>query len=811
MDRFLRFSLVLPGVVSQSLHIFMNLRIPFIIAALVAVHSDRARGAEIPASPVVPGLYQKHPLSERQVGGVLISELRCASCHEGMNGADMKAAPDLRQVGARLNPDYIRRFIADPAAVHPGTTMPGLLAAESPEKREAISASITQYLLSLQETPVTREKAPVPEANVGRELFHSTGCVACHSPRDEAGKETARPGDISLTHIPGKYRDHALADFLLDPLKVRPSGRMPDMNLSREEANSLVGYLMAGAPAPAAADQRPDAGEIAAGKAAFKAHNCSACHQMDDAESVAARSGPPLAKLDLLRGCLSAQPKSAPDFHLGESQVKSIRAALAASNEPPSAADQVKMKLTQLNCIACHVRDDYGGVAADRDAFFQSTEAALGNEARIPPPLTLIGAKLRPEWLNQVLYDRQKIRPYMQARMPQFGESALKGLPALFAEVDHLGPIAPAKAVPLDPDEPSDPDDLSKTDRDLRNKMRTGAQQLLGDTGLNCISCHNYNGTESQGMKGLDLMTSYQRLQPKWFEQYMKNPAAYRPGIIMPNYWPDGKAVQTTILDGDTDLQIRALWDTFSLGRSAGDPSGLRSPDTKLLVTDRPVLHRGRSRIASFRGIAVGYPGGLNLAFNAQNGSLAALWKGEFVNVNWKSQGAGDFTPIGKPVILPPDVAFLRLKDETEPWPLTPVMGKDKAPNPDPLYPRNHGYAFQGYSLNEELLPTFTYRCGETTIEDQFVPAASTGSKTLLRTLKFTSTAPVTLYFRALSGKIESESPTAFKTPELRLGFTGGVPILRPLAGGEGEQELLIKLSLPKGTSTCTVDYELLP
>ena len=789
----------------------MNFRLSFIIAALVAVHADRARGAEPPAHPVVPGLYQKHPLNERQIGGVLIGELRCASCHEGIDATDMKAAPDLRQVGARLNPDYIQRFIEDPAAVHPGTTMPSLLEGQSVENRKAISASITQYLISLQGAAVTPEKTLVPEVKAGRELFHSAGCIACHSPRDEAGKVLSGPGDVSLTHIPGKYRDQALAEFLLDPLKVRPSGRMPDMNLSKEEAASLASYLMAGAPAPAPANNRPAAGAIAAGKAAFKTYNCTACHQLDDPEVMPVKLGPPLAKLEPMRGCLSEHPKTAPDFHLGESQVKSIRAALAGPNEPPAAADQIKMKLTQLNCIACHVRDDYGGVAADRDAFFQSTEAALGNEARIPPPLTQIGAKLRPEWLNQVLYDRQRVRPYMLARMPQFGETALKGLPALLGEVDHLGPIAAQKHVPPDPDEPSDPDDLSAQDRDLRNKMRSGAQQLLGDTGLNCISCHNFNGTESQGMKGLDLMTSFQRLQPKWFEQYMKNPAAYRPGIIMPNYWPDGKAVQTAILDGNTDLQIRALWDTFSLGRSARDPSGLRSPDTKLLVTDKPVLHRGRSRIASFRGIAVGFPGGMNYAFNAQNGSLAALWKGEFVNVNWKSQGAGDFTPIGKTVNLPADVAFLPLKDEKEPWPLMPVMGKEKAPNPDPLYPRNHGYAFQGYALDDASIPTFTYRCGETTIADKIVPSDSAGTKTLRRTLNFTATAPATLYFRALTGKIESESPTAFKTPELRLGFTGGSPLLRPAAGGGGEQELLIKISVPKGNSTCTVDYTLLP
>jgi len=789
----------------------MNCRTPLFIAILLAISASGSHGAGANPAPVVPGLSSHHPLNERQIGGVLISELRCASCHEGMNDDGMKAAPDLRKVGARLNPAYLQRFIADPAGVHPGTTMPGLLAGESEESRKAISVSISQYLLSLQEPVTAPEKANLGNASTGRELFHGIGCIACHSPRDEAGKETSSAGDLSLAHLPGKYRPGELAAFLLDPLKVRPSGRMPNMSLTKEEASCLATYLQGEASTPAPEPKRPTPEELSAGKLAFKNFNCIACHQLDDSDLSAARTGPPLGKLDPLRGCLSDHPKTAPDFHLSATQVKSIRAAITGPATAMVSADQIKIRMTQLNCIACHVRDEYGGVAADRDAFFHSSEQALGNESRIPPPLTQIGAKLRPEWLNRVLYDREKVRPYMQTRMPQFGDIALKGLPALFAEVDHFGPIAAQKQPPPDPDEAADPDELSEADRNLRKKMRSGAQQLLGDTGLNCISCHNFNGTESQGMKGLDLMTSFQRLQPEWFSRYMRNPAAFRPGIIMPNYWPDGKASQTAILDGDTDLQIRALWDTFSLGRSASDPSGLRSPDTKLVVTDKPILRRGRSRVAGFRGIAVGFPGGLHYAFNAQNGSLTALWKGEFVNVNWKSQGAGDFNPIGRTVNLAQDVAFLQTTDEKAPWPLMPVTSKAQPVNPDPLYPRNHGYAFVGYAFDDASIPTLSYRCGDIAIEDKSAPSTATGKNVLRRTVKFSSSAPKTLYFRALTGKIESESALAFKTPELRIALSQGQPIVRPSLAKEGGQELLIKLSIPKGSSTCTVDYTLLP
>lgn len=781
----------------------MHLRISLSIAALGAASLGLACGAEILASPVIPGLHHNHPLNERQVGEVLINELRCASCHEGMNDSNMKAAPDLRQVGARLNPRYLRSFIADPAAMHPGTTMPGMLAAETEVSRKAISESITHYLLSLQEAVSPPEKSPEGNSNAGRDLFHSVGCVACHSPRDLAGKETSSAGDVSLAHVSSKYRSYALADFLLDPLKTRPSGRMPDMNLNKAEAASLATYLMDGASAASADATSPTASQVAAGKAAFKKFDCASCHQVDDADLNSASPGPPLGKLDPLRGCLSDQPKNAPDFRLSASQVKSIRTALASPAEATPAAEQTKLRLTQLNCISCHVRDDYGGVSADRDAFFHSSEEAMGNEARIPPPLTLTGAKLRPEWLNRVIYDRERVRPYMHTRMPHYGEQALGGLSAWLAETDQLKPTEPRVL---------DVDELPEIDQAEAVKRRNGAHQLLGDTGLSCIACHNFNGIESPGMKGLDLMTSYQRLQPAWFQSFMKNPAAHRPGIIMPSYWPEGKAVQTGVLDGDTELQLQALWQMFSLGRSAPVPSGLRSPETKLEVTDQTLIHRGRSRVAGFRGIAVGFPGGLNYAFNAQNGALSALWQGEFVNVNWKSQGAGDFTPVGKFVTLPQDVAFLRMVDDKVPWPLMPpVTNKEQPINRDPLYPRNHGYAFEGYALDESFIPTFTYRCGEITIKDKSIPATEAGPRRLRRELTFSATTPGTLYFRALTGSIESESALVFKTPGLRLSLSNGKALLRPAPGGEGEQELLIQLSIPQGTSAYSIDYELLP
>ena len=449
------------------------------------------------------------------------------------------------------------------------------------------------------------------------------------------------------------------------------------------------------------------------------------------------------------------------------------------------------MALAKFNCIACHERDEYGGNSPDRDAWFHTSEEGLGNDARIPPPLTLAGAKLRNEWLSQVLLEGRTVRPYMRTRMPQFGP-AVGGLPSLFAKADSMEPV-----------------ELREPSRNERRVFRDEARKLLGDRGLNCVACHNFNGKDSPGFKGLDLMTTFQRLQPAWFVTYLKDPATFRPGTIMPNFWPDGQAVHTGILDGDTEKQMRAIWHYFSLGHSAPDPSGIRTEPTALRVQDRPRTYRGRNAAAGYRGIAVGFPGGLNYSFNAEYGTLVAVWRGDFVNVNWRGQAAGNFNPAGRETVLARDVSLTRLENESTPWPLRPLMTKENPLNPDPLYPRNQGYAFRGYAMDEDEVPTFLYAIEDIAVKDRTIAKEQDGVQKLTRTLTFSSPAPTTLYFRVSAGRIEARPNDDFQFGKLRVSPESGKTILRPSTENPDEKELLVKLSLAQGETDFRLNYEL--
>ena len=391
--------------------------------------------------------------------------------------------------------------------------------------------------------------------------------------------------------------------------------------------------------------------------------------------------------------------------------------------------------------------------------------------------------------MKKVLFEGERVRPYMTTRMPQYGQQALDGLAGHFGTVDKL-----------------DPFDFPEIEQESNKAVREGATELLGDKGLACIACHNYNGNDSPGMKGLDIMTSYQRLQPAWFNKFMRNPAELRPGIIMPSFWPGGKAVQTGILGGDTDAQIAALWYNFSLGRSARDPSGLRVQEPELTVGERPITYRGRSTVAGYRGIAVGFPGGLSYAFNAQTGALSSIWTGKFVRVGWTGQGSGNFSPLERAIQLPQDVAFLT--ELADPWPLAPVRTKENPVNPDPLYPRQHGYAFQGYSIAENGIPTFRYKCGEIEIGDSSSPATGGKPTSLRRTLTFTTKSATNVYLRPLAGSVSMVSANSFKAGQMNLSLAGETANAKAAIRGSGEtSELIITIALPAGTSSLSLDY----
>ena len=66
-----------------------------------------------------------------------------------------------------------------------------------------------------------------------------------------------------------------------------------------------------------------------------------------------------------------------------------------------------------------------------------------GDEGRIPPAIDDVGAKMTAEWLDGILAEGAKDRPYMLTRMPKFGANNVGHLRSEFESHDVLPELPP--------------------------------------------------------------------------------------------------------------------------------------------------------------------------------------------------------------------------------------------------------------------------------------------------------------------------------------------------------------------------------
>lgn len=697
--------------------------------------------------------------AEKFAGAVLVSELGCAACHGTAQVAFApKGGPDLSAVGARVNGAHLRRFIAGPSDVKPGTTMPAVLAHLPDTERVDVANALAHFLASLGKPTTAVRPAAEAEAEAverGRKLYHSVGCVACHSP------ETALPGSVPLGPVTEKYTLASLTQFLRDPLAARPSGRMPDCHLEHGEAEDIASYLLREQKAVAEIFQ-PDAALAARGRTLFAQHRCDACHSTG--EKIPPPALPALSKVRAGEGCLSDKRGAWPHYPLSKTQREVLQAALAEEAKTWTPAERVQLTLTRLNCIACHQRDGLGGVASNRSEYFTGREESLGEQGRIPPPLTGVGAKLKAAWLREVVANGASVRPFMHTRMPKFGAANTEPLVAWLKQRDTLSPL-PFERVPQSA------------------KPHNVGRELAGTKGLNCIACHTFRGKKA-AIGGPELTTMTERLEENWFHHFLAQPQRFAPLTVMPGFWPDGKSTLPDVLGGDPGQQRDALWQFLARGPEAGEPAGLVLEPLVVEVRDEAVIVRRAFPGIGKRGIGVGYPGGINLAFDAAQMRLASVWSGGFIEASglWRGQGSGQARLLGKDTVtFPPGPAFAVLATTGATWPVL-----DATPGKSP-------FAFKGYTLDAQQRPTFRYALGGFTVEDVFTEHRDAAGKLFLeRTLKI-SAPPAGLHFRVAVDKlIEPRGGSDFAIGENLLIRLPAAPLLRDI---DGAKELLLPAS----------------
>jgi len=927
------------------------------------------RGSANATGPVVAGFERFHggPKTAAAGGRLLLGELNCVACHKAdaalAKQLHPKQAPILDGIGSQVSVSFLRKFLTDPHAVKPGTTMPRLFAGLTETDRRQRVEALVHFLAS---TGSFRHSLPnLAAAQSGKKLFDEVGCFACHGTlhtevrgrRSEVGGRKSA-GVVPLGKPGDKYNVRSLTAFLLDPLKMRPSGRMPKLNLSQKEADAIAGWFLRDVEVPsnltfkyyegtwrnlpdfsklkpkasggvagfdvriarrnsnyalrfegylhvkrdgqytfyvnsddasklyldgrlvvnndgehapqersgrtrltrgphkivvdfaqigggaelkveyrgrrqprkdALPPRRPgrqrrrpvapdvtstreipkpkdgfkvDPSLAAKGRELFATAGCASCHELrEGGKPIASKlAAKPLAELNLANGCTGTAAGPATPF-FGVSVRQRAAVAAAIRNNRPAKTDPatvVHETMVRMNCYACHSRGKEGGPTEELDPTFATTTKEMGGEGRIPPPLDGVGDKLTDGWLKHVLANGANDRPYMLTRMPSFGGKNAGHLAAAFAMLDRKTLVKPAAV----------------NTSDLR--LKAAGRKLVGEAAFACIKCHTFGKYKATGIQSLDLTQMTTRIRQDWFRRYMLNPIRYRPSTRMPTPFPGGISTMDKVLDGQPATQLTAMWMYLKDGPKARTPIGLVRGAIELKPTTEPIIYRNFIQGLSPRGIAVGYPGGFNLAFDADECVLGLLWHGAFIDAgkHWEGRGPGFQSPLGDHLLsLHRDVPFAALESVDTAWP--------KKPGRRSRIRKNSGvqgaaggnshefpYQFTGYRLNTQRQPIFRYRFGSIEIEDfpQPVPGILDPSLKRTFTLRSKSEKPALLFLAATGTNAIKPLKDGWYQIDNRMqirvnGVPGDKPVIRK---NNGRWELLLPVTFKGGKATVT-------
>jgi nitric oxide reductase subunit C len=166
----------------------------------------------------------------------------CNDCHTIL-GIGGYYAPDLTKVMGRREPDWMARFLADPARIWPAKRkMPNL------KLKEEEIGNLISFLTWVNgidtnnwpPQPVSGSaEAGATEKPKGEKLFNTLGCTACHRIGGVGG--TVGP---DLTKVGDRRTKEWIEQQIRNPRSHNPNSIMPNFSrLSSQDIESLADYL----------------------------------------------------------------------------------------------------------------------------------------------------------------------------------------------------------------------------------------------------------------------------------------------------------------------------------------------------------------------------------------------------------------------------------------------------------------------------------------------------------------------------------------------------------------------------------------
>ena len=453
----------------------------------------------------------------------------------------------------------------------------------------------------------------------GRQLAAEHRCFKCHA-TDAPGKGMPELAMDAPTFdgIGSRRGASWMADWVLNPKKLRPSAKMPAMLhgvTAEADARAIAAYLSSLKSGLPVKPVPVDAGGISEGQALYKQLNCAACHTL--AEEPLAVGKLPLGQARRKfgeAGSLSAflqNPQAhydwirMPNFALSQAEANSLAAYLFSVAKPtkgtPLEPDASliavgKKRVASQGCLNCHslkLENTFSVTAISdlaKGCLAESTEASavrfgFEEEERLvlrrfleSGKSSLGQASLAEFALRQTAdsncrncHGQMESVPPFEALgsklKPEWAQKLMSGAlgkrprPWLHARM----PAFPARASGLakglallnghSPVTPKEP----AIDAE---KAKIGRKLVSANGGFFCFSCHAIGSLKPAQVfdaQGINLAEVGDRLLPEYFRRWMSNPLRVDPQTKMPAYFNQGQSALFEILDGDAEQQIEAL------------------------------------------------------------------------------------------------------------------------------------------------------------------------------------------------------------------------------------------------------------
>jgi mono/diheme cytochrome c family protein/predicted nucleic acid-binding Zn-ribbon protein len=448
----------------------------------------------------LPAGFKEGDANDVAKGKKLVETFGCKGCHgfaEGEFstplGKSKDLVPNLKDIAAKVGPQWIYHWIKNPRGFSPDTRMPSLRLSDDE------TAAITNYLMTLgsKTEPMAGIQEKLSDANNikrGESLVRKWGCFGCH---DIKGMEKESRIGAELTTFGSKPKEELFFgnrteikenwdDWTFNKLKTpriyateRIEQLMPQFNLADEDINALR-ILLGGFRERKVAErfhakQGLRVQQVVEGRRLMQEYNCVGCHEIENRGGFIRKyyqENPTLAppvlngegekvQSNWLFGFLKAPDPlrpwlqiRMPTFGLSDehaTQLVDYFNGLSKVDQPFVYIDDRKVPAENLeaarqltspeffNCFSCHVR---GGKNPE------------GPQEGWAPDLALARQRLSPNWIIKWLQDPQKVQP--GTKMPSFypgGPDNILGgkddrqIEALRDYLMTLGRLTPAAAV----------------------------------------------------------------------------------------------------------------------------------------------------------------------------------------------------------------------------------------------------------------------------------------------------------------------------------------------------------------------------